>query len=591
MHKTLRFVIVSACLVSTVGLGPMSARSKSSARGTTSAAVAAVAVQSPPPLVASPSQFYQYDTEEFVNVSGGALGSASTVVTYTNGSTVLSVEPQINSANPQLNEVWVPVEVTNTLGHWDVRVLATDSSGVTTTYGPASLDIVEQPPVVLPLALPEVLVVDVGSAFTFDANGASCNYDSGTTLALGTTQVTCTLNGETESFLVVTTDSTPPVLTLPGDIATLDTTVTFEATAVDNLDGPVPVTCTPTSGSTFANGDTVVRCDAQDAHLNDAAGKFLVTVGPPVFSLPNDITVEAVGPAGNVVSYVATVGSGTIQCAPASGALFPVATTTVNCSASNAVASSTASFNVSVVDTTPPSLTVSSDMTVNTSNSGGIAVTYTATSTDIVDGNVPVICSTPSGATFPVGTTTVQCSATDAHNNTTNGSFNVTVVYTPPMLTAVSPHVWLGLKDASKDKGALFDLLVEVLRDGSVIGSGQTNSPAVGPGFGNAANETIAVALAGSPIVAGDTLSVRVSARIAANSPLASATARLWTNDAEANSGMSVTIQGVTTNYFLLPGSVLGAVGSGPKVPLDVTVSRNVGGNAFVPFGVWTVQY
>src|SRR5947209_2445717 len=142
MHKTLRLVIVFACLVSTVGLGPVSARSKSVARGTTSAAVAAVAVQGPPPLVASPSQFYQFDAEEFISISGGALGDVATTVTYTNGNTVLSVDPQVNPTNPQLNFVWVPAEVTNTVGHWDVRVLASESDGSILTFGPAGLDIV-----------------------------------------------------------------------------------------------------------------------------------------------------------------------------------------------------------------------------------------------------------------------------------------------------------------------------------------------------------------------------------------------------------------------------------------------------------------
>src|SRR5581483_382523 len=255
------------------------------------------------------------------------------------------------------------------------------------------------------------------------------------------------------------------------------------------------------------------------AHLNVAGGSFLVTVGPPVFYLPADITAEATGPGGTAVSYVATVGSGTIQCVPASGALFPLATTTVNCSASNAVGSSTASFHVSVVDTTPPSLTLSSDLSVNTPNPGGTVVSYTARATDIVDGSVAVICFTPSGANFPVGTTTVQCSATDAHHNTTTNSFKVTVVYTPPMLTAAGPaNLWLGLKDNS-NHGTTFDLLVQVLHNGAVVGTGQMSGIGGGPGFGNAVLQSVALVMGGStPIVPGDTLGVRVSVRVAAGS-------------------------------------------------------------------------
>ncbi|MBT2523422.1 HYR domain-containing protein [Arthrobacter sp. ISL-28] len=37
-------------------------------------------------------------------------------------------------------------------------------------------------------------------------------------------------------------------------------------------------------------------------------------------------------------------------------------------------------------------------------------------------------CAPASGATFPIGTTTVDCTATDVTGNQTTGSFTVTVV-------------------------------------------------------------------------------------------------------------------------------------------------------------------
>jgi hypothetical protein len=592
MQKTLRFAIVVAYFFAAAAWGPASARGPSPAPGATSAPAQLLSV--------SPSQYYVGDVENFLTISGAALGQVSTVITYTQGDTVLTVDPQIDLSNPRVSEAWVPLEITNAAGHWDVRVVATNIEG-TVVYGPSSLDIIERPEIVLPPTLPEVLVVEAGSlnggALTFDAGGATCDVESGANAALGTIKVTCTLGNDTYSFDAVVTDSTPPVLTLPSDIVTLDPTLSFTASAVDNLDGPLAVTCAPSSGTVVPDGETLVQCEVSDAHLNHAAGSFLVTVGPPVFHLDGDITTEAVGPNGNVVTYSATVGSGTIECLPASGALFPVATTTVNCSATNAVGSSAAAFNVAVVDTTPPSLISPSDFAVDSPNASGTVVNYTTSSTDIVSGVIPVICSTPSGSTFPVGTTAVQCSATDARNNTTTASFNVTVAYNPPpapLLTAGPAQVWFGLKDNS-NKGVTFDLLVEVLLNGAVVGSGQTDGVGGGPGFGNAVLRSVALTMAGStPILPGDTLGVRVSARIAASSPRAQGTARLWINDAGANSRVSIVIQGTTTNqsdYFLRAGSVLGAVGSGPKITVDVDADRNVGGNAFIPFGVWTVQY
>ncbi len=57
-------------------------------------------------------------------------------------------------------------------------------------------------------------------------------------------------------------DTTPPSLNLPGNItvgATGPTVVTYTATATDLVDGSVPVSCSPASGSTFALGQTTTQ--------------------------------------------------------------------------------------------------------------------------------------------------------------------------------------------------------------------------------------------------------------------------------------------------------------------------------------------
>lgn len=88
---------------------------------------------------------------------------------------------------------------------------------------------------------------------------------------------------------------------------------------------------------------------------------------------------------------------------------------------------------VSDADATAPVLNLA-DITQVAKSSSGAAVNFTATATDDVDGSVPVSCSVDnnpvaSGDTFPLGTTQVDCSATDAAGNTANGSFEVNVVY------------------------------------------------------------------------------------------------------------------------------------------------------------------
>ena len=48
----------------------------------------------------------------------------------------------------------------------------------------------------------------------------------------------------------------------------------------------------------------------------------------------------------------------------------------------------------------------------------GAVVTYVKpTASDIVDGTVTVNCAPASGSTFPIATTTVNCTATDGPGN------------------------------------------------------------------------------------------------------------------------------------------------------------------------------
>jgi len=99
-------------------------------------------------------------------------------------------------------------------------------------------------------------------------------------------------NTSTGLFMVTVQDTTPPALTVPGNIAGEATSpagrvVTYSATATDTVTTSPTVDCAPSSGSTFAIGETAVTCAATDAAGNVASGTFTVTVTstttPPVF--------------------------------------------------------------------------------------------------------------------------------------------------------------------------------------------------------------------------------------------------------------------------------------------------------------------
>ncbi|MBI1848927.1 MAG: HYR domain-containing protein [Planctomycetes bacterium] len=151
---------------------------------------------------------------------------------------------------------------------------------------------------------------------------------------------------------------------------------------------------------------------------------------------PSDMSVECASPAGTMVSFTAPVSSACdpapiVSCVPASGSVFPPGGTDVACSArdiSNATARCT--FVVSVVDTTPPMVSCPADITVNCSGPGGAVVNFTATANDLCDPAPSVTCVPPSGSVFPVASTTVQCTGSDAIGNSSSCSFHVNVLDT-----------------------------------------------------------------------------------------------------------------------------------------------------------------
>ncbi|WP_168734685.1 HYR domain-containing protein [Deinococcus sp. KSM4-11] len=351
-----------------------------------------------------------------------------------------------------------PSNSTFALGQTTVTCSATDSNGTKST-GTFTVTVADTTPPVLS-NVPAAFAIEAtgpnGAAVTFTAPSAndavdptpsvSCDPASGTTLSVAVHTVTCTAtdargNHSDASFVVTVTDTTKPTLTLPATIVKEATSaagaaVTFTATATDIVDGTLTVTCTPASGSTFALGDTSVTCSATDAHNNKATGTFTVTVQDktkPVVTVPANQTLEATGPSGAIATFSASAtdivdGTLTATCDPASGSTFALGATTVNCSATDAAGNKgTGSFTVTVQDTTKPVLSLPSPLTVEAANASGANVSFTATANDLVSGSRPVNCTPNSGSTFALGTTTVNCNATDTASNTSTGSFTVTV--------------------------------------------------------------------------------------------------------------------------------------------------------------------
>jgi hypothetical protein len=190
-------------------------------------------------------------------------------------------------------------------------------------------------------------------------------------------------------------------------------------------------------GSSWSGGEP---CDAA---FRTYVGEADAT--PPALTLPDDISAPAAGPEGAVVSFEASAadavdGSVPVTCAPASGATLPVGASTVTCRAEDAAGNvATGSFTVTVAPPPPPppppeppALDLPDDISAPAAGPEGAVVSFEASAADAVDGPVPVACAPASGATFPVGASTVTCKAEDAEGNAATGSFTVTVTPPPP---------------------------------------------------------------------------------------------------------------------------------------------------------------
>lgn len=75
----------------------------------------------------------------------------------------------------------------------------------------------------------------------------------------------------------------------------------------------------------------------------------------------------------------------------------------------------------------PPVLSCVEGISRATVNAAGIAVSYDTPPVTAGESPVTVVCSPPSGETFPIGTTAVTCKATDSLNRSNECSFPITV--------------------------------------------------------------------------------------------------------------------------------------------------------------------
>ena len=212
----------------------------------------------------------------------------------------------------------------------------------------------------------------------------------------------------------------------------------------------------------------------------------VVTNTPPELDLPLDMTVEGDTTNGWTAAWTVAATDAeddpdpTPVCVPTTGDVLPLGTTTIECSATDSGGLEVAgSFDVAVVDTTPPAINgVAGDTAVVSDDPAGAIATYAdPTATDVVDASPTVGCLPASGSTFAPGATTVTCTATDASGNSATATFVVSVgpEAAPPASESLPTAVFgppIGDGGLDGHAGRTIPMKVRLMLDGTSVGEG-----------------------------------------------------------------------------------------------------------------------
>ena len=270
----------------------------------------------------------------------------------------------------------------------------------------------------------------------------SVTNDAPTQFSLGNTTVTwfasdASGNVATAQQLVSIIDTTSPEITSPEDI-------TFEATSVDSnvVEIGLPtvsdiqeITVSNDSPQVFPMGTTIVTWTATDVDGNTASSTQTITVidtTAPTLTIPEDVTAEATGLVGNVVNLgeiIVEDVTGIASITNDSPESFPFGDTLVTWTVQdNYGNSATAQQTISVVDSTIPSISAPSDITIEASSVDENFVDLgQPTASDLVE--IQSI-SNDAPLSYTIGMTTVTWSATDSSGNTATDSQIITIVDT-----------------------------------------------------------------------------------------------------------------------------------------------------------------
>ena len=160
----------------------------------------------------------------------------------------------------------------------------------------------------------------------------------------------------------------------------------------------------------------------------------MTIITPPCNRETTVSTINATSSAGAIVKYNPTLRGEKVSatCLPSSGSMLPIGNNSITCTAIDKQGTMVMQkFVIRVAgDRTPPRIQVPNHnlIVANATNARGSVVDYNVSATDNVATNIHPICQPiASGQVFPIGNTTIVCTAKDNSNNTAKASFVVLV--------------------------------------------------------------------------------------------------------------------------------------------------------------------
>ncbi|WP_146150882.1 HYR domain-containing protein, partial [Candidatus Nitrosopelagicus brevis] len=284
-----------------------------------------------------------------------------------------------------------------------------------------------------------------------DVEVISVTNDAPTVFPLGETIVTWTAtdssgNSASATQTITVVDTTSPILIAPENL-TIEAESTL--TQIENLGEFVAedisgiTTVTNDAPEVFPLGETIVTWTATDDYGNSISNTQSITVLDtisPVIMAPSDFQLEASHIENNVIDLIGVRASDDVEVISITNdapTVFPLGETIVTWTATDSSGNSASdSQQISVIDTTIPSIIAPNDIQVEIYDKLGVEIdTGIPTSDDVIDSQPVITNDAPT--VFPLGETIVTWTATDSSGNSASATQTITVVdTTSPILIA-----------------------------------------------------------------------------------------------------------------------------------------------------------